>query len=340
VYSDGVAEVDVEMPFDAIARKVAQLCGPKADGPQALADLRLQVMDGYLRVEGRGRVPRDLAPEVLRKVEATRTDELVEMFPVGWERVTALGRFDAVRQARVRAYAAMSEAVRAIRLSPTRTIGDLTSSSPAADTLLDAYLRGLPVVGQPRMMPDRIAEVDMAALVRDLIKVLKDIRALAPADGNLTEDQIDQLSINLKTERLTATGYGMPPPDQIKPEESLPVAPGPTMPDWAGRVLEARGVANRPDDIEDLAEAKVLAARSAKARAMSDLQRQLDAVRMDEDRTVRDRAAKDEAFRRDIVALIASAKTVKHEEQAGGKQWEVVVRLPLVRLWEFSRPRE
>jgi hypothetical protein len=105
-------------------------------------------------------------------------------------------------------------------------------------------------------------------------------------------------------------------------------------------VLEARGVANRPDDIEDLAEAKVLAARSAKARAMSDLQRQLDAVRMDEDRTVRDRAAKDEAFRRDIVALIASAKTVKHEEQAGGKQWEVVVRLPLVRLWEFSRPRE
>ena len=340
VYSDGVAEVDVEMPFEAVAQKVAQLCGPKVTAAQALADLRAQTIDGYLRAEGRGRVPRDLAPEVIRKAAATRPEELLEMFPLGWERTTALGRVDAVRQARVRAYAAMSEAVRAIRLTPTRTIGELASSSPAADTLLDAYLRGLPVLGQPRMMPDRIVEVDMTALVRDLIRVLKDIRALAPAGGLPTEDQIDQLSINLKTERLTVTGYGMPPPDQIKPEESLPAAPGPTMPDWAAWVLEARGVARPPDDVEDAGEAKVLAARSAKARAMSDLERRVDAVRLGDGRTVRDRAAKDEVFRRDIVALLASAKTVKHEEQAGGKQWEVVVRLPLTRLWEFSRTRE
>jgi len=340
VYSDGVAEVDVEMSFEAVAQKVAQLCGPKVTAAQALADLRAQTIDGYLRAEGRGRVPRDLAPDVIRKAAATRPEELMEMFPLGWERATALGRVDAVRQARVRAYAAMGEAVRAIRLSPKCTIGELASSSPAADTLLDAYLRGLPVVGQPRMMPDRIVEVDMTALVRDLIKVLKDIRALAPAEGLPTEDRIDQLSINLKTERLTVTGYGMPPPDQIKPEESLPAAPGPTMPDWAALVLEARGVARPPDDVEDAGEAKVLAARSAKARAMSDLERRVDAVRLDDGRTVRDRAAKDEVFRRDIVALLASAKTVKHEEQAGGKQWEVVVRLPLVRLWEFSRARE
>ena len=340
VYSDGVAEVDIEMSFDAVAQKVAQLCGLKANDAQVLADLRPQVMDGYLHMEGCGRVPRDLSPEAVKKVEATRLEELVEMFPVGWERVAAIGRVDAVRRARVRAYAAMGEAVRAMRLSPTRTVGALASSSPAAESLLDAYLRGLPVVGEPRMMPDRIAEVDMAALVRDIIKVLKDIRALAPAGEPLTEDQIDQLSINLKTERLTVTGYGMPSLDQIKPDESLPAAPGPTMPDWAAWVLEARGVAKRPDDIVDMAEANILAARSARARAMSDLQRQLDAVRLEDGRTVRDRAAKDEVFRRDVVALLASAKTVKHEDLSGGKQQEVVVQLPLARLWEFSRPRE
>lgn len=340
VYSDGVAEVDVEMAFDALARKVADLCGPKAGPSQILPDLREQSIDGYLRVEGRGRAPRDLAPEVARKVEATRPEDVVEMFPMGWERTTALGRIDAVRQARVRAYAAMGETLRAIRLSPTRTIGELAASSPSAEALFDAYLRGLPVLGQPRMMPDRIAEVDVAVPVRDLLKVLRDMRALAPADERLTEDQIEQLSINLKSDRLVVTGYGMPPPDQIKPEESLSAAPGPSMPDWAAWILEARGVAKRPDDIEDEAQARLLTVRSAKARAMADLERQLDAVRLDDGRTVRDRAAKDDVFRRDIAALLASARPVKYEQQAGGNHWEVVVRLPLVRLWEFSRPRE
>jgi len=339
VYSDGAAEVDVEMSFDALAQKVAQLCGLKAGPLQILPNLRAQSIDGYLRVEGRGRAPRDLAPEVVKRVQAARPEDMVEMFPAGWERVSALGRVDAIRQARVRAYAAMAETLRAIRLSPTRTVAEL-ASSPAAEALLDAYLRGLPVLSEPRMMPDRIAEVDMAVPVRDLIKVLKDVRPLASPGETLTDDQIDQLSINLKTERITVTGYGTPPPDQIKPEESLPVAPGPSMPDWAAWVIEARGVANRPGDIEDEADARLLAARSAKARAMSDLERQLDAVRLDDGRTVRDRASKDDVFRRDIVTLLASARTVKYDQQAGGKQWEVVVRLPLARLWEFSRPRE
>jgi hypothetical protein len=324
VYSDGVAEVDVEMSFDALARKVAQLCGLKAGDVQILADLRPQVIDGYLRAEGRGRAPPDLAPEVMRKAEAARLEELVEMFPAD----------------RIDAYAAMERMVRAIRLGPTGTIGDMASALPAAETLLDTYLRALPVAAEPRMMPDRIAEVDVVAQVRDLIKVLKDIRALEPADQRMPEDRIDQLSINLKSERLSVTGYGMPSPDQIKPDESLPTAPGPTMPDWAAWALEARGTAKRSDDIEDVAEANILAARSAKARAMSAMERQLDAVRLEDGRTVRDRAAKDEVFRRDVVAMLAGAKTVKHEEQAGGKQWEVVVRLPLLRLWEFSRSRE
>ena len=340
VYSDGVAEVDVEMSFDALAHKVAQLCGLKGGPAQILPDLRAQSMDGYLRVEGCGRAPRDLVPEVAKKVEAARPEDVVEMFPMGWERTSALGRVDAVRQARVRAYAAMGETLRAIRLGPTRTIGELAASSPAAGALFDAYLRGLPVLGEARMMPDRIAEVDVAVPVRDLLKVLRDMRALAPADERLTEDQIDQLSINLKSDRLVVTGCGMPPPDQIKPEESLPAAPGPSMPDWAAWVLEARGVARRPDDIEDEAQARLLTVRSAKARAMADMERQLDAVRLDDGRTVRDRAAKDDVFRRDIAALLASARPVKYEQEAGGKHWEVVVRLPLVRLWEFSRPRE
>ena len=340
VYSDGVAEVDVEVALDAVVQKVGQLCGAKPDAKTDLPDLRAQAMDGYLRMEGRGRPPRDITPERVRKVEAARPDELPEMFPAGWERVTALGRVEAGSRARVQAYAALASQVRGLRLGSTRTLGELVAGAPVAESILDTYMRGLPVAGAPRMMPDRVAEVDVAAPVRDLIRVLKDVRAVAPADSRWPEDEVDQLSVNLKTDRLVATGHGMPLPDQVRPEEALPEAPAPPLPDWAAQVLEARGTAKPSEDIEDAAQAQLLAARAAKARAASDLERQLDAVRLDDGQTVRQRAAKDEVFRRDIRTLLESAKVARHQTIAEGRQWEVVLRLPLVRLWEFSRPRE
>ena len=180
----------------------------------------------------------------------------------------------------------------------------------------------------------------MAVPVRDLIRVLKDVRAVIPTDSRWPEEQMEQLLVYLKTDRLVATGYGMPPPDQVRPEEALPEAPASPLPDWAAQVLESRGTAKPPEDIDDAAEAQLLAARAAKARAASDLERQLDAVRLEDGQTVRQRAAKDEVFRRDIRTLLESAKVAKHQAIADGKQWEVVLRLPLVRLWEFSRPCE
>jgi len=340
VYSDGVAEVDVELALDAVVQKVGQLCGAKPDATTDLPDLRAQAMDGYLRMEGRGRPPRDITPERVRKVEAARPDELPEMFPAGWERVTALGRVEAGSRARVQAYAALAIQVRGLRLGSTRTLGEVVAGAPVAESILDTYMRSLPVAGAPRMMPDRVAEVDVAVPVRDLLRVLKDVRAVIPADSRWPEEQLEQLLVYLKTDRLVATGHGMPPPDQVRPEEALPEVPASPLPDWAAQVLESRGTAKPPEDIDDAAEAQLLAARAAKARAASDLERQLDAVRLEDGQTVRQRAAKDEVFRRDIRTFLESAKVARHHAIAEGRQWEVVLRLPLVRLWEFSRPRE
>jgi hypothetical protein len=340
IYSDGVAEVDLEISLESVVQKVGQLCGAAAAGPAALADLRSQAVDGFLRVSGRGRVPPDLMPGILAKVEAAKQDEPVEMFPAGWERVTGCGRIEAERRARVAAYAAMGDLIRGIQVSPTARAGELVAGSSAAEAALDVFIRGLPVTGPPRLMPDGIAEVDVAAAVRDLIKVLKDVRALAPGDPRWSDDAIDQLSVRLKTDRLVVTGHGMPSPEDVRPAESLAGPPAAPPPDWATEVLEARGVARLPDDVQDPAEARLLAARSAKVRAAADLARQLDALKLDDGRTVRDRAAKDDAFRRDLTTLLASARIVKYQPMEGGKQWEAVLRLPLMRLWEFSRPKE
>jgi len=340
LYSDGVAEADIEISLESVAQKVGQLCGAAAVGPAALADLRGQAVDGFLRVSGRGRAPSDLPPDAVGRAETARQDEPVEMFPAGWEQVTGRGRIGAERRARVAAYAAMGELVRGVQVSPTARVGQLAAGSAAAEALLDVFIRGLPVTGPPRLMPDGVAEVDVAAAVRDLLKVLRDVRALAPDDARWTDDQIDQLSVRLKTDRFLVTGHGMPPPEDVRPAEVLAGPPGSPPPDWAAEVLEARGVARLPDDVEDPKEARLLAARSAKVRAAADLARQLDALKLDGGGTVRDRASKDDTFRRDLVTFLASAKTVKYQPMEGGKQWEAVLRLPLMRLWEFSRPKE
>jgi len=339
VYSDGVAEADAEFPFEDVARAVLALT-IQHSGNVNLDGLSAQAVDGYLRTSGRGKAPDDLSPEAVKKILAARPEEFVEIFPVGWERVTAAGRVEAQRRARIQAYAAMKALVRSIRISPTATVGDGVRRSPAAEALLDVFVAGLPLAGPPRFMPDRVAEVDVAAPVRDLIKVLKDVRALGHGDARWTDEQIDQLSVNLKAERLTVTGRGMPPADQVRPPEALAGEPGRPLPDWAAAVLEGRGAAKRPDDVRDDAEARLLAGRAAKARAAEELERRLDEVRLDDGRTVRDRAAKDEVFRKDIATLLASARTVRYQVSSDGKQWEVVLRLPLVRLWEFARPRE
>jgi len=337
-YSDGVAEVDVEMPRDAVVQALARLHPPAPNETLALPDLDAHVVDGCLRASGSGRAPEDIDPLALARALAARVEDLPEMFPAGWERVTASGRVVAVREARVRAYRAMADRLRAIQVGPTRTVGDLVGGIATAEANLDVFIRNLPVAGAPRLMPDRIAEVDVTALVRDVIRMLKEVRAQRPSDDRWTEEQIDHISVNLKADRLTVTGSGMPPADDVRPVEPRPEARG-SLPDWAANVLQAQAAARFSDDAADEAEARLLASRSAKARALANLERQLDAVRLDDGRTARERAAKEEAFRRDLKTFLSSARTALSRATEDGKGWEVALRLPLARLYEFSRPR-
>ena len=339
VYSDGVAEVDVEAPVDAVVRKVAELYTPGEHETGELADLRYVAVDGYVRAGGRGRAPRDPSPEVLEHLESASLEDLPEMFPVGWERVTATGRVEAIRAARIGAYRAMAERLKGVYLGPTRKVGDLVGGSSASEAGFDAFVRSLPVAGPPRMMPDRIAEVTVAAMVPDLIRVLKDIRALRRAE-TWTDDQLDRLSIRLKVRRLTATGRGMPPASEVRPADAAVVAGGAPLPDWAAEVVEARAEAPFSPDVADREEACVLAARSAKVRAISAVEKKVDAFTLNTGVTVRQRAAKDSRFRRDLKTFLSSVRIVTSRPTEDGNGWEVNLRLSLVRLYEFSLPRD
>jgi hypothetical protein len=340
VYSDGLAEVDLEIPLDSVVRQVRALGILGQTKTAGMPDLEHRAMDGYLRASGAGRAPADLPAEVIKRAEAARPEDLPEMFPLGWERVTPAGRVAAVRDARVRAYQAMAALIRDIHLGQTDKVGDLIGRVGPESTVFDSFIRALPVTGEPRLMPDRIAEETVTVPVRDLIRVLKDIRALRLGEARWSAEDIDQLSVRLKVERLTATGRGMPPPEESVPAQTPTAAGEAPMPEWAGQVLEARGTARFSDEVVSREDARVLAARSAKVRALSDIEKQIGAVKLDDGSTVRQRAAKDEVFRRDLKAFLSSAKTAAYRPTEDGKGWAVVLRLSLVRLYEVSRPRQ
>jgi len=336
MYSDGVAEVDVEAPADVVVAKVAELCGAKP-GAAAFDDLRSRALDGCLRTSGTGRAPAGLAPEVIARLASAPPEVLPEMFPAGWERVTATGRVLAVRAARVDAFRRMRERLTAILLGPTGTVGDLVHGAAAAEAAFEGYVRSLAVAGPPRLMPDCIAEVEVAAPVRSLIEVLKDIRRLRGGAGRWTEEQIDRLSVRIKSDAITVTGRGMPPEEEVRASAGAGVAGGAPLPDWATDVVEARGTGALALDVPDPERARLLAARSAKARALADLERQVDAIDRGDGVTVRQRAAKDAAFRSDLETFLESARTVTYRGIKDGQAWEVVLRVPLLRLYECSR---
>ena len=293
VYSDGVAEVDVELPVAAVVRRVAELYTPGEHETGELADLRYVAVDGYVRAGGRGRPLRDPSAEVLERLESVPLEEMPER------------------------------------------IGGLVDGLSASEAMFDGFVRSLPVAGPARMMPDRVAEVDVVAMTADLIRVLKDIRTLR-GDEAWTDEQLDRLSIRLKEPRLTATGRGMPPASEIRPADATVTRPKALLPDWAAETVEAQGEAPFSPDAKDREEARVLAARSAKARALDAVEKKVDAVTLAGGVTVRQRAAKDSRFRRDLKTFLSSVRVVVSRPTEDGKGWEVRLRLPLLRLYECS----
>jgi len=338
VYSDGVAEVDLEVPLEAVLRKVNDLYTPGEHETAALEDLRYRAVDEYLRASGLGRAPRSVSAAILKGVESARPEDLPELFPAAWEHVTAMGRVEAIRRARVQAYEAMARRLRGILLGQTGKVEDLIGGVPAAESLFDVFVRSLAVGRPPRMMPDRIAEVEVVAAVRDVIQVLKDVRELRGPQARWTEDQIDRLSVRLKAESLSAIGRGMPPAEEVSAAET-PVEGGSPLPDWAAQEFEAAGTARFSDDVTDPQEARVLAARSAKARAAANLAKQVDAVVLKEGLAVRQLAARDPVFGRDLTTFLSSAHTATYCATEDGQGWKVVLRLPLRRLYECYRAR-
>jgi len=334
-YSYGVAEVDVEAPADVVIAKVAALCGMKPTDA-AFDDLRSRALDGSLHTSGAARAPTGLAADVVARLALAPPEVLPEMFPAGWERVTATGRVLAVREAHVDAYRRMRRRLRSLLLGPTGTVGDLVQGSAAA-AAFDAFVRSLAVVGPPRLMPDRIAEVDVAAPVRTLIAVLQDVRRLRGPGGRWTEEEIDRLSLRIKSDAIVVTGRGMPPETEIRAPAGAEVADGAPLPDWATDVAEGRGTARLALDVPDPERARLMAARSAKARALAELGRKVEAIDLGGGVTVRQRAAKDPVFRRDLETFLQSARTVTYRAIHDGQGWEVVLRVPLLRLYECSR---
>ncbi len=336
VYSDGVAEVDVQAPADAVAEEVGSLTGRPDAARAAMASLVVGPVTANLSASGRGTAPPDLLSEAVQRIVAAPRDELPAMYPAGWRRVTAAGRVLAARAARIDAYDRMAERLRGILLGRTETVADLADASAGARAAFDAYVRSLPVADAPRFMPDRIAEVQVQAPVAGLIEFLKHLRGLHGAAA-VTEERLDRLSVQIKSERIAVTGRGMPPPDAIRARSTAEAAGGAALPDWATEALEAVGTADLRPRVDDAGRGRLLAVRSAKARAQAALEKRVDAIALDGGTTVRERAARDPVFRRDLETFLDSARTVAGRSLRDGRAWEVTLRLPLLRLYEFSR---
>ncbi len=333
-YSDGVTEVDVEIALADVQREVARLVGGDPAAPLFLADLEAQAVGGVLRATGAGRPPDEVPEEVVRRVVRAPREAFPEAFPIGWEAVAPSGRIQAACDARIRAYQAITSRVRDLEVTAGATLGEQIKENYPAEVRLDTFLRSLPVRDRPRFMPDRIAEIEVAAPVANLIELLKGLRSLLPAEERWTDATLDQLSVRLKADHVPVVGRGMPASEFIRegPGQERP----PSAPEWVDRILEARGQADVPDDVEDAERTHVLAARAAETEAQNALAAQVNALRLTDELTVGGLAAKDETFARDRDTFLRSARIV-HSQPLDAKRWEVTLRLPLERLYVVSR---
>lgn len=337
-YSDGLAEVDMEVTLATVIVNLKSSHKAHYKGKKYkisdFDEIKIHTKKTVIQVMGEGVAPDNLPDDVVADLTKAPITTVRPMAYLGWEDVTARGRLMAKRAATVDGYRKMGERINGLVIRSDTYVRDFVAESDEIATSLNTFIRGLRTVGRPRYMPDQICEVDVEVTLRTVIANLKSSHKAHYKGKKYKISDFDQISIKHQDKIIRVTGEGVAPEKYKKGTVEVEVEVEVNVPAWAAETITAKGSAVRPEGENNVAKAKLMAARGAKIVALRNLGERINGVSIRSGTIVRDFVTEHDSIRADLNTFISGAHVISTVHHDDG-QCDVVVEIPLRRLWQL-----
>jgi hypothetical protein len=307
-YSDAAVAVQVQLSIREVVRTLAEACKSLYEGtkfqPQDFEKILL-----YTDREGlwgfgqsRGEPPSGIAAGS----------------PVGWYDVGVFGRLKARHQACENAYRQLLNRIRALRLSPTRQVGEFMASDKRIAADIETFIRAHPISAEAHYLPERLCEVEATIDLPELIAEFKSLANAYNTGSEFLPESFNAIGMYFTEPKLKVIGGAVPPSEA----EAQPVAE---------EVWTRTAKADPPDSVEDAQQAKLLAAKAAQASAREQLRKAILSELAPGGAKEADALAKNPTVQADIDALLINLRMVQIRNLKESSV-EVTVELPIARL--------
>lgn len=178
----------------------------------------------------------------------------------------------AIGAARADAIRKLAQQIQGLRITADTTVHDFVTESDSVRLDLDAWLRGMKEVGEPKFDGEE-ATVEMQVTLKTVIQKLKEFYTAHYKGDKVKINSFEKMTELNKFDVITVVGHGVVPED-LKEEPLLSAGGSGAIPPYWQKYCTARG--------------RLMAVEAARADALRKLAQRIQGVRVTADTTVQD----------------------------------------------------
>lgn len=336
---DGTCEVRMSVTLRVVERELKRLYTAHYKGDKVkMTDIqKITERNSLQKIEviGMGAAPEPLMDEPVT-VDRGRRGSI----PPYWQQhCTGRGRLMAVRAARTDAMRRLAERIKGVRIDSNTTVQDFVAESDDINVDMRHFLRGAKEIATRYHRDELIVEVEMEVTLKTVITSFKSWADVHVKGDRVKLKKLEDYVEKVRYDKIVETGMGVPPEKYLKDYQgdyqALEQASRASMPDWVNNTIRATGQAAVDTEMDNPAQAKLMAYRAAELDARRKLAEKLDGLMITSNSSVRDFVAQSDTIETKMLTYQQGAHVVEGSQKIEDGIAEVTVEIELKPLWRI-----
>ncbi len=338
---DGTCEVRMSVTLRVVERELKRLYTAHYKGDKVkMTDIqKITERNSLQKIEvvGMGAAPEPLMDEP--PMQTVERGQRGSVPPYWMQHCTGRGRLMAVRAARVDAMRRLAERIKGVRIDSNTTVQDFVAESDEVNVDMRQFLRGAKELSTRYRRDELIVEVEMEVTLKTVITSFKSWADVHVKGDRVKLKKLEDYVEKVRYDKIVETGMGVPPEKYLKDYDgdyqALEQASRATVPDWVANTIRATGQAAIDTEMDNPAQAKLMAYRAAELDARRKLAEKLDGLMITSDSSVRDFVAQSDTIETKMLTYQQGAHVVEGSQKIEDGIAEVTVEIELKPLWRI-----